>query len=160
MHLQCSLLSLLLLGLVTLSIVEASGKKKKKGRKGKGRGNSPPSTSPLLHGDLSEARNEVLVPQVSKTADSPFTHSIDSSSPNSSPSSSASEGNVARDVIDALGEKGFKCLNRDLWAKWKDRDDLFDYVVTKEPTFIVGFIKQVEKAKGLQLLHCSSRDLK
>ena len=31
--------------------------------------------------------------------------------------------------------------------KWKDRNDLFDHVVTKSVEFIVGFINQVEDAK-------------
>ena len=37
--------------------------------------------------------------------------------------------------------------SRDDWRKWSDRNDLFDYVVTKSVEFITGFINQVEDAK-------------
>ena len=37
-------------------------------------------------------------------------------------------------------------IKRD-WEKWKDRNDLFDHVVTKSVEFIAGFINQVEDAK-------------
>ena len=53
---------------------------------------------------------------------------------------------MAEDVIKALEEDGFGSIKRD-WEKWKDRNDLFDHVVTKSVEFIVGFINQVENAK-------------
>ena len=71
----------------------------------------------------------------------------------------ASESNVEEDVIEALEEDGFESIKRD-WEKWRNRNDLFDYVVMKSVEFIVGFINQVENAKDPLLLHCSSRDLK
>ena len=46
------------------------------------------------------------------------------------------------DVIKALEEYGFESIKND-WRKWKDRNDLFDYVVTKSVEFIAGFINQV-----------------
>jgi hypothetical protein len=54
----------------------------------------------------------------------------------------ASESGVAPDVIEALDEPGFGSIKSDL-AKWKDRNDLFDHVVTKSVEFIAGFINQV-----------------
>ena len=39
-------------------------------------------------------------------------------------------------------ENGFESIKRD-WGKWRDRKDLFDYVVTKSVEFIIGFIDQV-----------------
>ena len=45
-----------------------------------------------------------------------------------------------------LKRNGFESIKRD-WRKWKDRNDLFDHVVTKSVEFIVGFINQVEDAK-------------
>src|ERR1700722_11820020 len=54
----------------------------------------------------------------------------------------ASESGVKGDVIKALEEDGFESINND-WRKWKDRNDLFDYVVTKSVEFIAGFINQV-----------------
>ena len=57
----------------------------------------------------------------------------------------ASENSVS-DVIMALEEEGFERIKRD-WRKWGKRNDLFDYVVTKDLDFIVGFINQVEDAK-------------
>ena len=68
------------------------------------------------------------------------------SSIHSSSFSSASESDVAPDVIEALEEDGFKSIKRD-WKKWKDRNDLFDHVVTKSVEFIVEFINQVKNAK-------------
>ena len=44
-------------------------------------------------------------------------------------------------------ENGFKSIKRDWATKWKDRNDLFDYVVTKSVEFIAGFINQVWKLK-------------
>ena len=58
----------------------------------------------------------------------------------------ASESGVHGDVIKVLEEEGFESIKRE-WEKWKDRDDLFDYVVMKSVEFIVGFIDQVEDAK-------------
>ena len=82
---------------------------------------------------------------------------IDDVPPSSSLSSSlisTSENNVARDVIEALSEsekaKGFESIKRD-WEKWRDRKDLFDHVVMKNVEFIIGFINQVEDAKGRTL---------
>ena len=37
--------------------------------------------------------------------------------------------------------------SREIGRKWKDRNDLFDYVVMKSVEFIIGFINQVEDAK-------------
>ena len=71
---------------------------------------------------------------------------IHSSSSPSSSLSSASESNVAQDVIDALEENGFESIKRD-WRKWEHRKDLFDHVVMKSVEFIIGFINQVEKLK-------------
>jgi hypothetical protein len=59
---------------------------------------------------------------------------------------SASESGVAQDVIKALGEPEFESINNN-WRKWKGRDDLFDYVVTKSVEFIAGFINQVGDLK-------------
>ena len=53
---------------------------------------------------------------------------------------------MAQDVINALEEDGFRSIKQD-WEKWKDRNDLFDHVVTKSVEFIIGFINQVENAK-------------
>src|ERR1700722_7224709 len=55
----------------------------------------------------------------------------------------ASESSVKGDVIKALEEDGFESIKDD-WGKWKDRNDLFDHVVTKSVDFIAGFINQVE----------------
>ena len=37
--------------------------------------------------------------------------------------------------------------SREIGGKWQNRNDLFDYVVTKNVEFIIGFINQVEDAK-------------
>jgi hypothetical protein len=58
----------------------------------------------------------------------------------------ASERDVNEDVVKALEQPGFEGIKND-WRKWKDRKDLFDYVVTKSVVFITGFINQVEDAK-------------
>ena len=58
----------------------------------------------------------------------------------------ASESGVAQDVIEALEEPGFESIEDD-WVKWRHRNDLFDYVVTKSVEFIAGFINQVEDVK-------------
>ena len=58
-----------------------------------------------------------------------------------------SENEVAQDVIDALGEKGFESIKRDFWKHWCDRKDLFDYVVMRDVEFIIEFIKQVDYAQ-------------
>ena len=63
----------------------------------------------------------------------------------------ASESDVPQDVIEALEEEGFESIKRDFWENWRDRNDLFDHVVTKDIEFITGFIKQVEDAKRLTL---------
>ena len=120
MRIQCNLLSLFLLGLVTSSIVEASGgkklSKKKKVRKVKGIGKHPTPSS-ILDDDSAVASNEVPVLPVSTTLDSSFQQSIDISSSNSS-SSSVSESNVAQDVIKAVEEDGFESIKRD-WESGK-----------------------------------------
>jgi hypothetical protein len=148
MRIQCNLLSLFLLGLVVTSIVEASGgkklSKKKKVRKVKGIGKHPTPSSILLD-NSAVASNEVPVLPVSTTLDSSFQQFIDVSSSSSS-SSSVNESNVAQDVIKAVEQPGFGRIKSDWW-KWQNRKDLFDEVVTKSVVFIVGFIKQVEKAK-------------
>jgi len=58
----------------------------------------------------------------------------------------ASENVVAQDVIDALGEDGFKNIKSEWW-RWQHRHDLFDHVVMKSVEFITGFINQVEYFK-------------
>ena len=58
----------------------------------------------------------------------------------------ASESGVKEDVIKALEENGFESIKRD-WEKWRNRNDLFDYVVMKSVEFITGFINQVEDVK-------------
>ena len=69
---------------------------------------------------------------------------------------------MAQDVIEALSpwqkEKGFVSIKEDWW-KWGNRNDLFDYVVTKTVDFIAGFIKQVEDAKVRTLAALFTRDL-
>ena len=67
---------------------------------------------------------------------------------------------MKKDVIKALSEEeeGFENI-KVCWRKWRKRNDLFDHVVTRRPEFIVGFIKQVKKAKSPHLLHFFSRDL-
>ena len=62
------------------------------------------------------------------------------------------------DVIKAVEEEGFVSIKKD-WKKWRNRNDLFDYVVTKSVEFILGFINQVGMQRNTHLLHCSSRDL-
>src|ERR1700722_9939779 len=52
---------------------------------------------------------------------------IHSSSSSSSSLSSATESGVKEDVIKAVDEDGFESIN-DHWEKWRNRDDLFDYV--------------------------------
>ena len=129
-------------------MVEASRKKKhkkKKGKKVKGIGKHPPPSSILLD-DSAVAEHEPLIPPVPIIPDSSFHHSIGTSSSSSSSLSSPSENNVEEDVIEAVEEDGFVSIKRD-WEKWKDRKDLFDYVVTKSVEFIIGFINQVENAK-------------
>jgi hypothetical protein len=71
---------------------------------------------------------------------------IHTSSSSSSSLFSASESDVAQDVIDALKEDGFGSIKND-WGKWSARNDLFDHVVTKSVDFIAGFINQVEWVK-------------
>ena len=129
-------------------MVEASRKKKhkkKKVKKVKGIGKHPPPSSTLLD-DSAVAEHEPLIPPVPIIPDSSFHHSIGTSSLSSSSLSSPSENNVEEDVIEAVEEDGFVSIKRD-WEKWKDRNDLFDYVVTKSVEFIIGFINQVENAK-------------
>jgi hypothetical protein len=58
----------------------------------------------------------------------------------------ASENGVAQDVIDALGEPGFGRI-RNGWWKWRDRKNLFDYVITKDVVFIAAFINRVRVLK-------------
>ena len=130
------------------SIVEASGKKrnkKKKGKKVKGIGKHPPPSSTLLD-DSAVAEHEPLIPPVPIIPDSSFHHSIGTSSSSSSSLSFPSESNVEEDVIEAVEEDGFVSIKRD-WEKWRNRNDLFDYVVTKSVEFITGFINQVGNAK-------------
>src|ERR1700722_4085635 len=145
MRIQCKLLSLFLLGLVLISsIVEGSRKKKnkkKKNKKLKGIGKHPPPSSTLLD-DSAVAEHEPLIPPAPIIPDSSFHHSIGTSSSSASSLSSPSENNVEEDVIEAVEENGFVSIKRD-WEKWKDRKDLFDYVVTKSVEFIIGFINQV-----------------
>src|SRR3984957_19796742 len=144
MHIQFNLLSLFLLGLVLISsMVEASGgkKQKKKVKKVKGIGKHSPPSSTLLD-DSAVAEHEPLIPPVPIIPDSSFHHSIDTSSSSASSLSSPSENNVEEDVIEAVEEDGFVSIN-EYWYKWKDRNDLFDYVVTKSVEFIIGFINQV-----------------
>src|ERR1700722_19539790 len=148
MHIQFNLLSLFLLGLVLISsMVEASGgkKQKKKVKKVKGIGKHSPPSSTLLD-DSAVAEHEPLIPPVPIIPDSSFHHSIDTSSSSASSLSSPSENNVEEDVIEAVEEDGFVSIN-EYWYKWKDRNDLFDYVVTKSVEFIIGFINQVGNLK-------------
>ena len=56
------------------------------------------------------------------------------------------ERNVKGDVVKAVEENGFEGIRRN-WKKWWNRKDLFDYVVTKDVEFIIGFINQVDSAK-------------
>ena len=44
-------------------------------------------------------------------------------------------------------ENGFESIKRD-WGKWRDRKDLFDYVVTRSVEFIIGFIDKVWDVNG------------
>jgi hypothetical protein len=171
MRIQCNPLPLLLLGLVLTScIVEASKKKnhKKKGKKVKGRVNHlPPSTifddSTVVSHEVpvptqqSEGGNHhdngsISTPNLESSGQKASKVNIDAihSSTSSSSLSSASESNAASDVIDALKEKGFENIKSN-WTTWWNRNDLFDHVVMKSVEFIIGFIKQVEKAKGLTL---------
>ena len=53
---------------------------------------------------------------------------------------------MEEDVIEAVEEDGFVSIKRD-WEKWKNRNDLFDHVVTKSVEFIIGFINQVGNLK-------------
>jgi hypothetical protein len=46
----------------------------------------------------------------------------------------ASERGVKEDVIEALEENGFVSIKND-WRKWRDRNDLFDYVIMKSVVF-------------------------
>src|SRR6202044_3797688 len=63
----------------------------------------------------------------------------------------ASESGVKEDVIEALSEsekeRGFMSIKRD-WGKWRERKDLFDYVVTRSVEFIIGFIDKVWDVNG------------
>ena len=76
MHIQCNLLPFFLLGLVIVSIVEASGKKKKKG---KGMVKPLPPSSILLD-DSPKGRNEVRVSPLPNTSHFPLLPSLGSSS--------------------------------------------------------------------------------
>ena len=55
---------------------------------------------------------------------------------------------MKEDVIEALEREGKDLkASRETGKSGKDRNDLFDEVVTKSVEFIVGFINQVEDAK-------------
>jgi hypothetical protein len=129
MRIQCNLLSLFLLGLVLTSMVEASRKrrhKKKKVKKMKGRVNHPPLSSILLD-DLSDARNEVLVPPVHDISHSFSLLSIDSSSvernrPASSSSPQISTTSDLSSIISFFGP-GFFASFRGLRFKSSEQND-------------------------------------
>ena len=54
---------------------------------------------------------------------------------------------MAQDVIEALERGKDLKASREIGRKWRNRNDLFDYVVMKSVEFIIGFINQVEDAK-------------
>jgi hypothetical protein len=128
-------------------MVETSGGKKhkrKRSRQGK-RTNKRLHSSSILLDDTQIVSHGVPVCQIPKTLKLSFHHSIDTTSSNPS-SSSASESNVKGDVIKVVEERGFVSIKRD-WEYWRNRNDLFDYVVMKSVEFIAGFIKKVEYAR-------------
>jgi hypothetical protein len=112
---------------------------------------SPPSVSPtsdlsFFNPSLKSGLPSSSTLELSKQKDRKINiDTIHSSSSSSSFLSSASEGNVAQDVIDALQEKEFGRMEKD-WGKWRHRKDLFDQVVTKSVKFIIEFINQVDGA--------------
>ena len=58
----------------------------------------------------------------------------------------ASADDVASDVIKVVDRKKFEEIRRS-WEHWRDRKDLFNYVVTKRIDFIVEFIQQIYDSK-------------